>query len=140
MRSSTPYNLFIFVISTFSIASVAFSCGLTTKWNVSVISAIGEDIVAHIKSGDDDLGNHTIPYVGIYSWSFCENFGGGTVFYGYFWWGSKFQSLALIDNNIERRCYFDNVATQRCYWFVKPDGFYVSRYPNGGGELIKHWD
>lgn len=139
MTSSTQRNLIIIVISTFSIATLALSCTLTTNWDVSVVSYIGENIVAHIKSGNNDLGNHTIPYAGVYQWSFCEKLAGGTVFYGYFWWGSKIQSLALIDDKIEKKCFLDNVETQRCYWFVKPDGFYVSRYPIGGGELIKRW-
>ncbi|KAI3790676.1 hypothetical protein L2E82_03899 [Cichorium intybus] len=138
MRSSTMHNLFIFSISIYLIASVALSCVFTSKWDVFVISAISDDIVVHIKSGDDDLGNHTIPFVGNYNWSFCENVRGNTLFYGYFWWGSRFQSLDLFDKSIEKKCSL-NVTTEHCYWFVKPDGFYVNALPSGGGELIKTW-
>ncbi|XP_023756291.1 S-protein homolog 5-like [Lactuca sativa] len=117
---------------------MAFLCPFTTKWNVSVISALREDLVVHIKSGDDDLGNHTIPYVGNYSWSFCEKVGGHTLFYAYFWWGSKFQSLDLFNEAISKKCYL-NVGTEHCYWFVTPKGFYVDAHPSGGGEFIKGW-
>ncbi|CAI9285351.1 unnamed protein product [Lactuca saligna] len=138
MRSSTMHNLFIFAILTYPIASTAFSCAFTPKWNISVISAVPNDLVFHIKSGDDDLGNHTIPFVGIYSWGFCEKAGGGTLFYAYFWWGSKFQSIDLFDGAIKKICYLGG-DTQYCYWFVKPDGFYVNPYPSGGGTFIKGW-
>lgn len=132
------HNLFIFAISIYLIASVALSCVFTSKWDILVKSAIPDDIVVHIKSGDDDLGNHTIPFVGNYSWSFCENFGGNTLFYGYFWWGSRFQSLALFDNTISNICFL-NVTIEHCYWIVRPDGFYVKALPSGPGELIKTW-
>lgn len=138
MRSSTIHYFFGFIILTYPIASIAFSCPFTTKWNVSVISALREDLVVHIKSGDDDLGNHTIPYVGNYSWSFCEKVGGHTLFYAYFWWGSKFQSLDLFNEAISKKCYL-NVGTEHCYWFVTPKGFYVDAHPSGGGEFIKGW-
>ncbi|CAH1426917.1 unnamed protein product [Lactuca virosa] len=117
----------------------AFSCPFTTKWNVSVISALREDLVVHIKSGDDDLGNHTIPYVGNYSWSFCEKVGGHTLFYGYFWWGSKFQSLDLFNKAISEKLIL-NADPEHCYWFVKPEGFFVNNIPSGGGQFIKGWD
>ncbi|CAI9265306.1 unnamed protein product [Lactuca saligna] len=124
---------------TYPIASIAFSCPFTTKWIVSIISALRKDLVVHIKSGDDDLGNHTIPYVGNYSWSFCEKVGSHTLFYAYFWWGSKFQSLDLFDQVISKKCYL-NVGTEHCYWFVTPKGFYVDAHPSGGGEFIKGWN
>ena len=143
MTSSIMNNMFIFAILTFSTSSIALSC-ITPKWDVIVRNTMSDNIVALIKSKDDNLGNRTIPFNGVYKWSFCERIAGSTLFYGYFWWGSRFQSLALFDQNLaENFCYIDNLPTNhlRCFWFVKSDGFYVSPYPNprGGGTFIKHW-
>ncbi|XP_023746313.1 S-protein homolog 5-like [Lactuca sativa] len=136
MRYSTIYMLFFFSISTFSITSIAHFC-ITPKWNVYVINTISGDIVAHIKSGDDDLGNHTIPFNGNYNWSFCDKLGGSTLFYGDFWWGSRFQTLTLFDEEIEMNvCYLEMEHNTNCYWFVKPDGFYISAYPNPSGDKL----
>lgn len=140
MRSSTIHNLLIFVVLTYPIASTAFACPFTAKWNVSIISVVPNDLVVHIKSGGDDLGkNHTIPFVGNYSWSFCDMLGDHILFYGYFWWGSKFQNLYLFNEAISDK-FFSDVDIEHCYWFVKPEGFYVNNLPSGGGEFIKGWD
>lgn len=139
MGCSKMHKLFIVAVLTFSIASTALSC-FTPQWDIFVISAIPNNIVVHIKSGDDDLGNHTIPFNENYTWSFCDRFVGQTVFYSYFWWGSRFKSLDLFNKNIEHICFLYNMHNQHCYWLVKPDGFYVSAYPDKLQTIIDHWD
>ncbi|XP_023753996.1 S-protein homolog 5-like [Lactuca sativa] len=137
------HNVFIFVILASSFALIAHSC-FTTKWDVSVRSNVHGNIVAHIKSGDTDFGNHTIPFNGNYTWSFGARIDGLTLDYGYFWWGSRFQSLALYDNHIRDICYRGESGTAHCYWLVTPNGFYVSGDPYQGGAdphavFIKQW-
>ena len=83
---------------------MTYACFLDGKWHVHVMSDISDDIVTHIKSGDDDLGNHTISYNGEYEWEFCSRFDGKTLFYCYFWWGSRYQTLALFDRNVVSIC------------------------------------
>ena len=71
---------FIFAILSSLAASVTPSCIFTHQWDISVTNNIlNEDIIAHIKSWDDDLGNHTIPFKGNYNWSFCERADGHTL-------------------------------------------------------------
>ncbi|CAI9285363.1 unnamed protein product [Lactuca saligna] len=142
MRFATIHKLFIFYISTFSIASIAHAC-FAPHWDVYVTNTISDNIVAHIKSKNDDLGNHTIPFNGNYHWSFCEALFGKTLFYAYFWWGSRFQTLALFDEKLEEAyCFIEDLRDQYCYWFVKPDGFYISVSPDPNGDnvhFIKPW-
>ncbi|KAK9052570.1 hypothetical protein SSX86_029199 [Deinandra increscens subsp. villosa] len=137
-------TVFILLILSSLIASKTHACFITGKWDLFVMSNITDNIVAHIKSGDDDLGNHTIPFNGNYNWSFCDRLDGRTLFYGYFWWGSKSQSLALFDNKIREPCSLPKEGTQHCYWLVRPDGFYVSPYNSTFSEftwkLKKKWD
>ncbi|KAK1437976.1 hypothetical protein QVD17_03777 [Tagetes erecta] len=123
------HSLFTLFILSSLISSITHACFITTQWDVFVMSNIEDDFVAHIKSGDDDLGNHTIPFNGNYNWSFCDRVDGRTLFYAYFWWGSKYQSLALFDDELRGPCFVtERGYHQQCYWLVTPDGFFVSGY------------
>lgn len=133
------HKLLVFVLLTYSIAPITHACVLK-KWNVFVTNDISNDIIARIKSGDDNLGDHTIPPEGNYNWSFCDRIFGHTIFYGYFSWGSKFQSLALFDTHIRELCRLPTSGDQHCYWSLRADGFYVSSYPDQGWVFIKPWN
>ncbi|KAI3714049.1 hypothetical protein L1987_72639 [Smallanthus sonchifolius] len=137
------HSLFTLLILSSLIVPITHACRITSQWDIFVMSNITDNIVVHIKSGDDDLGNHTIPFNGNYQWSFCDNYFGRTLFYGYFWWGSKYQSLALFDDEIRGPCYRSKGGTQHCYWLVRPDGFFVSGYNRTFSDtnwtFKKHW-
>ncbi|KAJ0631553.1 putative plant self-incompatibility S1 [Helianthus annuus] len=137
------HKFFPFLILFSLIVSITHGCFLTVPWSVYILSNIPGDIVAHIKSGDDDLGNHTIPFKGNYNWSFCSRGDNRTLFYGYFWWGSKFQSLDLFNKELEKFCSLNKAGRQDCYWWVRPDGFYVFPFNNTFSEFywkfIKPW-
>lgn len=136
-------HLFTFVILTYSCASITNACFPERRWRVHVTSDISENINAHIKSGDDDLGNHTIPFNGEYEWSFCNRIDGKTLFYGYFWWGLRSQELALFDTKIVDICAVPAFTNSDCYWSVRPTGFYVSPSNTSLGSaewvFIKNW-
>ncbi|KAL7609049.1 hypothetical protein Lser_V15G11071 [Lactuca serriola] len=140
MISSAMHNFLIFVLLTYAIAPITHACFMK-KWHISVTNNISNgDFVAHIKSGNDDLGNHTIPFEGNYGWSFCDNFFGRTLFYGYFWWGSKFQTLDLFDNDVRKICALPKGGDEYCYWLVQANGFYVSAYSDGDWVFKKSWN
>ncbi|KAI3668120.1 hypothetical protein L6452_43197 [Arctium lappa] len=142
-KSFIIHYLFIFVILTCSCALITYWCFPDHKWRVHVMSDISDNIVAHIKSGDDDLGSHTLPFNGEYEWSFCNRVDGKTLFYGYFWWGSRYQTLALFDNNILDICAVPAFTNSDCYWSIRPDGFYASPSNSPLGDdnwqFIKSW-
>lgn len=143
IRKMEMRHVFIFVILAYSCVSITYACFLDHKWHVHVMSDISDNIVAHIKSGDDDFGNHTIPFNGEFEWSFCKNFEGKTLYYGYFWWGSRLQELALFDTRILDICALPDYKNFDCYWSVRQDGFYVSGHNNTladkSWEFIKNW-
>lgn len=116
-------------------------CGLLTGWTLYITNNVESDIVVHIKSTDHDLGNHTIHFNDVYSWTFCQKII-GTHFTGDFYWGSKHQSLALIDRELIFKCRQKIFGDDDCYWLVRPDGFYVSAsnkpFPYGW-EKMKSW-
>ncbi|XP_023734139.1 S-protein homolog 1-like [Lactuca sativa] len=116
---------------------------ITPKWDLDVINTISDDIFTLIKSRDNNLGNHTLPFNGNYHRSFGERVVGVTPFYSV-WWGSRFQTLNLFNEDVEQNyCYIDGMHDSNCYWFVKPDGFYASAYPNPSGDkvyFVQHWN
>lgn len=109
---------------------------------MTITNRVSDAIEVHIKSTDSDLGNHTISPNLAYTWSFCEKLI-GTKFMGDFVWGSRSQSLALMDREIIDYC--RNVADggRLCFWLVRPDGFYVSSYnppfPNSAWLKKQSW-
>lgn len=126
---------FALIISTCYLITTTSSCGFfKTPWTVYITNEVPDDIVVHIKSTDYDLGNHTIAYNQVYILNFCQKLV-GTHFHGYFWWGSKYTDLALMDSKIIDICRERGHVNQYCYWLVKPYGFFVSAsnqtFPNG---------
>ncbi|PWA96978.1 plant self-incompatibility S1 [Artemisia annua] len=135
MNHRGNYFFLVLFISASYLAIRSYSCSkLKTKWTVYITNAVPDDIVVHIKSTDHDLGNHTISSNEVYSWTFCQKYF-GTHFHGYFWWGSRYQSLALADQEILNICRIRFDGDEDCYWLVLADGFYVSAsnkpFPDG---------
>ena len=145
MAISSLSVLVFLVMSTWPITYVATtsvdSCFLLTRWHVFVINDISEDITVRIRSKDDDLGTHTLPFNGSYDWTFCDT--GRTLFYSGFWWGSKYQTLNLFDRDTWKKCANGSFDSQFCYWLVRPEGFYTSPqnnpYPDGSWHFEKKW-
>ncbi|KAI3707049.1 hypothetical protein L6452_25226 [Arctium lappa] len=139
--------IFLFVIPTFSITSatipsIKLACILVPKWHIVIINNISEGVILHLKSRNDDLGNHTLPNNGSYDWEFCDT--GQTVYSGEFRWGSKDQTLNLYDTHAWETCKNGKFfGTQHCYWLVRPEGFYIGKentpFPNEGWHLEKSW-
>ncbi|MFS8032382.1 putative plant self-incompatibility S1 [Helianthus anomalus] len=92
------------------------------KLRMYVTNAIGDNIVVHV-SGSEDLGNRTLAFNQEFDWRFGVKL--GTYYLGEFWWGSKHASVSLFNFHISRTCFNGKVfSIQRCYWLVKPDGFW----------------
>ena len=127
---------------TYTSATASTNCFILTQWRIYIINDISEEITFHVKSKDDDLGNHTRPFHGLYDWSFCVTW--GTLFNGEFWWGSKYQTLHLYDSDIDFKCSDKwKVQTQNCYWLVRPEGLFWGKqnlpFPNDVWHLAKPW-
>ena len=97
------------------------------------------NVIVHVKSGDEDRGIHTIPFNGTFDWSFCDNFFRTALYFADFWCGSKTQSLHLFDDPIAKICYVEKPGTDHCYWSVRPDGFFVSHRPDGDWVHVAFW-
>ncbi|KAK1438754.1 hypothetical protein QVD17_04564 [Tagetes erecta] len=85
-------------------------------------SNISDNIVVHAY-GSDDQGNHSLAKNEEFDWKFGVKF--GTHYQGEFWWGSRYKSIALYNDDISASCFNGDVfRVQRCYWLVREDGFW----------------
>ncbi|KAK3041341.1 hypothetical protein RJ639_002322 [Escallonia herrerae] len=111
------------------------------KYEVHVIDGILDDpnpVHVHCKSKDDDLGTHDLRANDDFHWRFGLNLFGGTHFTCYFAWRTNVQNFAAFDQWWAYKC----AREHRCYWLVKPDGFYFSNYlaPWLSGDWKKEHD
>lgn len=123
-------SLFFFLIVSLSLVATTSACFFSTKWTVQITNGnIPDKVVAHIQSGNDDLGYHTL---GEYHWQFCQNIDNGILFFTHFWWGSKSVTLDVFDDKVGDECHRIKfgIPSQRCYWLVRDDGFYLSKNNN----------
>ena len=123
-------------------SSVDPNCFLVFRFHMYIINDIPEDIVVHVNSKDDDLGNRTLPLGGSRDWSFCDLF--WTRFRGEFWWGSKYISFNVFDTHVRQDCDTETRSgTRHCYWLIRPEGFYMgsenNTWPSGSWHFEKPW-
>ncbi|MFS8032383.1 putative plant self-incompatibility S1 [Helianthus anomalus] len=86
-----------------------------------VTNAIEDNIVVHVVGQGGDQGNRTLAFNSEFDWKFGVKI--GTYYKGEFWWGSKFQSISLFNGQIY--CFDGDIfRVQRCYWLIRPDGFW----------------
>lgn len=145
------YRLFVFVyffcISVFPVtytiaSSINKPLDVLGEWNMFIINGINEDITFHVRSKEDDHGNHTLSYNGIYQWQIHETT--TTYYWSQFWWGSKYQDFHVFDSRHPSNvCVKQGFGTQYCYWLVRPEGFYVSNvnnpFPSRSWALDRTW-
>ncbi|PWA68744.1 plant self-incompatibility S1 [Artemisia annua] len=135
----------VFTTNTSSIAKISTpnaksKCWLG-HWSVYIYNAMIDPITVHVKSGDDDLGVHTLAFFDNENWSFCENFWGNTLFYAYFNWnGTRTASFDVWKYDFFKYCSGSLVNPQRrCVWLVRHDGFYLGEdltpFPNGWHKM-----
>ena len=104
---------------------VAKSCTFVTpKVIVKIHNSLSSSspvLQVHCRSGDDDLGVHTVSQGGEYSWRFCNSFFQTTVFSCEIQAGFKFTNFKSYDSSDRESQCPSNV----CTWIVKDDGVYI---------------
>ncbi|KAG0605844.1 hypothetical protein M758_9G092400 [Ceratodon purpureus] len=127
---------------------VLSASGMTMAWppwkdhmSVNIINDVGGDpISVHCKSGDTDLGQHTVFMHQTFGFGFYPNFGGTTQFWCTFNWGSKWQSFTVWkdigpfpgEKSRKRPC-------DQCVYMVRADAFWRSEGPGGPFTQIAQW-
>ena len=92
-------------------------------------------------TGEVDIGNHTLASGQEFDWKFGVII--QTYYRGEFWWGAKHSTISVFNKFVFNTCFnLDVFAVQRCYWMVKPEGFYINIYPDKfpiGWKLVHSW-
>ncbi|GAV63844.1 Self-incomp_S1 domain-containing protein [Cephalotus follicularis] len=77
----------------------------------------------HCKSGDDDLGLHSLPYYGdTYGFKFRINYFGTTLFFCDLWWNDLH---VVFDAFVSDDKFIDQCGDHSCNWDAQDDGIYL---------------
>ena len=96
------------------------------RWKLVILDDIKDPI--HVRSKDDDLGNHTLAFNAIKKWIFCTSC--RTRFKGKFSWRSKAASFIVFEDETKSKCKNPPDTRFTCKWVVKEDGFYLGTAPS----------
>lgn len=113
------------------------------KYEIHIINNLPNSILrVHPQSKDNDLGYHNLNNGQDYTWSFKVNFPSTTLYFAHFWWNNKKQkSFNVFDIGLGMDyCGYNIIALNRCYWYVKEDGFYIQNNYKSGHPLKKMYD
>ncbi|RZC49601.1 hypothetical protein C5167_018016 [Papaver somniferum] len=108
--------------------SLPVSCFMLSRVRVWVYNSIAPDtdMTIHCKSKDDDLGEHTIPFKGNFTWKFHDNWDQTTLFWcriGY--WDVKAEKLVSGAFDIYKESRDNLVCYGICPRWVRTDGIYM---------------
>ncbi|XP_073040780.1 S-protein homolog 8-like [Primulina eburnea] len=112
-------------------------CFLTKKYRVILANGLppnSKPMRAHVFSGDDELGYHTLNRFQNFTFSFCAGF--KTEFFCHLWWDKKDAQFDLFktEKYVFARC------EDECYWLVRGDGIYYSpSYRNQPPHKVITW-
>lgn len=127
--------LVVYVIPIILQSFAAQGCFLRKTDNrVRIINSLPEKskpLTLHCASGDDDLGFHKITVGENYSWKFCPNISGSTLFFCHFWWNSKQVAFDVYKVRSYKLNHTLNV------FVVKSDGIYLA-HDDPGSSLKKY--
>lgn len=115
------------------------SCHWTKGYEIVIVNNVFEkplELTFHCASGNDELGNHTIPPLTHWNWSFCESILKNTVFFCRFWWGSKQQSFEVFNHKLGKQ----ECGSGTCRWTSRSDGFYLSDGTSTSTPGVKMYD
>ncbi|PWA52947.1 hypothetical protein CTI12_AA450160 [Artemisia annua] len=141
MGHTTKY-LFLLVLTLYHAYTVisAFE-----QFRVYIMDAQVRNLVAHISSKNNDLGNKTLTINQEFSWEFREAIGDSTVFVGQFFWMPPDNIVAkevhfnVFDSDVARKCGQSLIKKSQCYWLVNDIGFYFAKDKPKNFALVYNW-
>ncbi|PWA94439.1 plant self-incompatibility S1 [Artemisia annua] len=111
MKITTIIFLFLYLVFTTIASPIAKSPTANAIkfcpwdfWVIIIVNHIKDPIHVHIKSEDDDLGDHILALYQNEKWSFCENVWKSTMFYADFIWNGKTALFGVFDKNVVKHC------------------------------------
>nr|XP_043626147.1 S-protein homolog 2-like [Erigeron canadensis] len=115
-------------------------------YTVQVIDSRVDQLVVHVFSADDDLGNKTLGINDAFHWNFRMNSPETTSYKGEFFWmnpdGTPLKEVDFIvfDKNVAVECGQNIFKTNRCFWNVTDAGFYFAKDDPSNWKLKYSWN
>ncbi|KAJ4837309.1 hypothetical protein Tsubulata_047624 [Turnera subulata] len=94
------------------------ACFLKSKARIHIINDVGRpgvNLSFRCKSKDSDLGSHVLGYRGSFSFHFCPNMFGTTLFFCSFAWGGQSHWFDIYEAKRDQNC-------GDCTWNITPTG------------------
>lgn len=109
------------------------------KWHVYVVNSLSynQNLLAHCKSSEDDLGVNNLSPGSNITWSFRTDFFHSTMFSCYV--TKDGASLSFKAFWYDARL-FDKCDWKNCIWVAKDDGVYLKNLSRRLDELVYNWN
>ena len=130
----SAYRLVLVLISFVMLQTICDAGLLPAKRTINIVNSVyvgrSVDITVHCKSGDDDLGQHILPYDGTYTFRFRPK--ESSLFYCSFAWQNQFKRYDIYKDGRDRE------LCRVCKWVITKEGPCVWNY--GKQDLdCKQW-
>ena len=115
----SAYKLVLVLISFVMLQTICEAGLFPAKRTINIVNSlyVGRsevDITVHCKSGDDDLGQHVLPYGGTYTFQFRPK--GSSLFYCSFAWQNQFKRYDIYKDDR------DHELCRVCKWVIREEG------------------
>lgn len=98
---------------------------------VNITNELGSEIglTIHCKSENNDLGEHNLPFLSWFSWSFKSDLFLTTDFYCYMWWNNVSGNFDVYKASRD-----DERCASKCWWRITTIGAFSYN------EVLDRWD
>jgi hypothetical protein len=109
------------------------------RYAVHIENGLKNDILlAHCKSGDDDLGPQHISVNNEFQWSFGINFWQTTLYFCNLSWVGGHRTFDVFW--VSNRFLLENCPHGGCYWKAQDDGIYLLNFDSNQYEFQYKWE
>lgn len=113
------------------------------KWHVYIVNGLrnNQNLLAHCKSADDDLGVRNLSQGSNFTWSFRTDFAHSTLFWCHV---KKDNNNACESATFDVFWYderlFQKCDWKKCIWSARDDGIYLTNIHQNVDDLYYYWD
>ncbi|KAL8052105.1 hypothetical protein ABFS82_06G188700 [Erythranthe guttata] len=131
---------FVFLATSFShaLAQEKRRCAFTPKITVRVVNNLppnSQPLAVHCASKDDDLGYHTLGVGEDFSWNFCNNIWGNSLFFCHLWVDRREKAF----DSFRAEFIIGTPPNKYFQWSAQDDGIYFSHNDSPFTKKFK-WD
>ncbi|TKY52801.1 Plant self-incompatibility S1 [Spatholobus suberectus] len=109
------------------------------KWHVYIVNGLGnnQNLLAHCKSADDDVGIQNLSPGSNFTWSFRTDFTHSTLFWCYVRKDNASASFNVFwyDDRLFQKCDW-----KKCIWSARDEGIYLTNFDEDVDDLYYQWD